>query len=134
MAKKADGVLGAAREVEPVAALVEEIERTAGHVSALGAIVAAIPKDQLVEGVTKVVEVEGSGEDGSGAYRTVTTETAPNIWLRLYQAERKHLLDAVKTAHSCGVEMRAPEEEADAVNDIAAQRAKRLAGVSRAAD
>lgn len=113
-------VIGAAREVEPNGALLEEIHRTAGHVQALGAIVAEIPKDQLVEGVTRrVLDPEG-GE-------TVTTETAPNIWLRLYREERKHLLDACRAAAACGVTMSAPEEEADVVTDIQRRAALRLA-------
>lgn len=120
-------VIGAAREVEPNGALLEEIHRTAGHVQALGVIVAEIPKDQLVEGVTKVVEVEGSGEDGAGAYRTTTRETAPNIWLRLYREERKHLLDACRAAASCGVTMAAPEEEDDVVTDIQRRAALHIA-------
>lgn len=119
--------LGVPREVEPNAALVEEIHRTAGHIAKLGEIVDALPAEQLVEGVTRTVR----GPDGE---ETVTTETAPNIWLRLYQQERKHLLDVSKTAHGCGVTMALPEGEADAVNDIEAQRAKRLAGVSRTAN
>lgn len=117
--------LGAPRTVEPNAALVEEIERTAGHIAALGVIVDGLSEGQLVEGVTKRV-VDADGRE------TVTTETAPSIWLRLYKEERKHLLDVAKAAYGCGVRM-APDEEADAVNDIEAQRAKRLAGVPRTA-
>lgn len=119
--------LGAPRQVEPNAALIEEIHRTVGHVDALEAIVHAIPKDDLVVGVTKRVEGPDGGE-------TVTIETAPNIWLRLYREERKHLLDVCRVAAGCDVAMTSPEEEADAVNDIESQRAKRLARLSRAAD
>lgn len=126
MASKKLPVIGTPREVEPNGALLQEIYRTAGHVDALAAIVAAIPKDDLVEGVTKrVLDPEG-GE-------TVTTETAPNIWLRLYREERRHLLDVCRAAAACGVVMAAPEEEPDGIDDIGAQRAKRLARLSGAA-
>lgn len=121
--------LGGPREVEPNDALIAEIHRTVGHVEALGAIVDAIPTDQLVEGVTKTVETAGE----EFTTRTVTTATAPNVWLRLYREERRHLLDACRAASACGVTMAAPEQEADAVDDIEAQRAKRRSRLSGAA-
>lgn len=121
MAKKAT-TLGEARVVEPNAALLAEIHRTVGHVEALAAIVAEIPRDELVRGVTKVVE-EG-GEFGS---RTVTVEAAPNVWLRLYREERRHLLDACRAASGCGVVMEAPDGEDDAVSDLQRRAALRIA-------
>lgn len=121
MAKKA--TLGEARVVEPNAALLAEIHRTVGHVEALAAIVAEIPRDELVRGETKVVEVEGD-EFGS---RTVTVEAAPNVWLRLYREERRHLLDACRAASGCGVVMEAPDGEDDAVSDLQRRAALRIA-------
>jgi hypothetical protein len=111
---------GRRRAVEPNDALLEEVHRTAGHVAKLGRIVAGLSEDELVGGVTRTVESVDGGI-------VTTTQTAPNIWLRLYQAERKALLDACRTAAACGVQM-ANEQEADQVDELSDRRTARLAG------
>ncbi|WP_019059949.1 hypothetical protein [Streptomyces prunicolor] len=55
-------------------------------------------RSSLVWGVTRQ---KVGGED-----RGTTWEAAPNIWLRLYQAERAHLLKVCTAAISAGIEER----------------------------
>lgn len=106
--------LGLPREVDPHVSLLEEVHRTAGHVDTLALIVGELEREQLVYGVTKRVQDPERGE-------TVTVQAALNVWLALYQAERKHLLDANRTAVSCGVAARQVE--------IAEDQGRLIAGI-----
>lgn len=105
------------RKIETTAlkALLDEVQWTAGHVAWLRGKVqeieaaAAVPdEDQdehaaptansLVWGITK----RKSGGDDWGT----TEEAAPNIWLRLYQAERNHLVKVCAEAIKAGLDER----------------------------
>jgi hypothetical protein len=89
-------------DISPVDALLEEVRWTAGHVAWLCARVQEVEQKALVWGVTEKVD------KGSGEFIGVdTTEAAAtNMWLTLYQRERKHLVDVCKAAISAGVEER----------------------------
>jgi hypothetical protein len=97
-AERAVAVLGLARDIEPHAALLEEVHRTAGHVSALELIVAGLQHDRIMAGTTKMVETP-SGQQA-------TVEAALNPWVALYQSERDRLVNVCRVAISCGVEQR----------------------------
>ncbi|MEU5477444.1 hypothetical protein [Streptomyces mirabilis] len=97
------------RKIETTAteALLEEVQWTAGHVAWLRARVQEIEtvedagsdaENGLVWGTTRR---KSGGED-----RGVTEEAAPNVWLRLYQTERTHLVKVCSEAIRAGIEER----------------------------
>lgn len=59
--------------------------------------------EALVFGVTER-EVQAGGE--GGGFDRVKLAAAPNIWLQVYMAERKHLADVTKIAIAAGLESR----------------------------
>ena len=108
--KAAELVATYGRKIETTAteALLDEVQWTAGHVAWLRERVQEIEstatvtgtdtEHPLVWGVTR--EKEG-GED-----RGVTSEAAPNVWLKLYQQERDHLVKVCSAAIKAGIEER----------------------------
>lgn len=88
----------------PFEFLQDELERTWGHVTWLHSKVMELDENDLVWGITKETHNEG---DGNGTKPTTTTETQAeaNIWLRLYQAERKAGVEVSRTMVACGIEM-----------------------------
>jgi hypothetical protein len=93
---------GLSREVDPRDALLEEVYRTAGAVDFLAEQVRAIEAKDLVWGVTKESDQQATEFEGVN----VDKEAKPNIWLVLYQQERKHLVDVCKAAIGAGIEER----------------------------
>ncbi|MFG1963103.1 hypothetical protein [Nonomuraea sp. NPDC049028] len=83
----------------PAEALLEEVHRTAGHVAWLQQKVREIEEDDLVWGVVEEVD------KGAGEFTGIDTTKAakPNVWLTLYQAERKHQTDVCKAAIAAGI-------------------------------
>lgn len=77
---------GEERGINPFVALLEEVRRTAGHVSWLGLKVQEAPDDDAL----------------------LTTHQA---WLKLYQAERVHLVKVSETAVRLGLEERVVKVE-----------------------
>jgi hypothetical protein len=106
--EKARGLMATyGRKIETTAteALIAEVQWTAGHVAWLRERVqeieaAAEPgsENALVWGVTKK---KTGGEDFG-----TTEEAVPNIWLKLYQAERAHLVSVCAQAIKAGIEER----------------------------
>lgn len=90
---------GLPREIDPHAALLEEVHRTAGHVAWLQSKVAEFDEDELVWG--KTIEHERNSGEFPGT--DVTRQARPNIWLALYQAERAHLTKVAAAAIAAGV-------------------------------
>lgn len=98
------------RKIETTAteALLDEVQWTAGHVAWLRERVQEIEsaaehhgtdgEHPLVWGVTR----EKSGGQDFGT----TEEAAPNIWLKLYQTERTHLVKVCAEAIKAGIEER----------------------------
>lgn len=95
------------RRIETTAteALLDEVQWTAGHVAWLRERVQEIEagaepgsENALVWGKTK----EKSGGQDWGQ----TEEAAPNIWLKLYQQERTHLVKVCSEAIRAGIEER----------------------------
>jgi hypothetical protein len=99
LAERAVKTYGLALDINPVDALLDEVRWTAGHVAWLRERVQEIEREALVWGRTEVVD------KGAGEFIGVdTTEAAkPNVWLSLYQVERKHLVDVCKTAIGAGL-------------------------------
>jgi hypothetical protein len=75
---------GLPREVEPAQALLEEVHRTAGHVTWLGDLVAELERGELAQWS------EAAGR-------------RPSIWVELYQTERAHLARVAKSAIDAGI-------------------------------
>lgn len=89
-------------------ALLDEVQWTAGHVAWLRERVQEIEGAALVEGTDRehplvwgVTKEKSGGED-----RGTTEEAAPNIWLKLYQQERTHLVRVCAEAIKAGIEER----------------------------
>lgn len=72
----------------PEDALLDEVHRTAGHVAWLGAVVAELEQQQLQQ----------------SSFLSGISE--PSVWLRIYQDERKHLVNVAAAALKAGVEER----------------------------
>jgi len=85
MAQQSVATLGLPRDVDPQQALLEEVHRTAGHVAWLSDLVGDLDPLDL--------------SDGEGF----------SVWVRLYQAERKHLVEVTKAAIACGLAAREVE-------------------------
>lgn len=112
--------LGLPRDIAPAEALLEEVQWTAGHVAWLRQRVQEIEHAVLVWGVTDQVDKTATEFPG----RDTTEAARPNVWLVLYQQERKHLVDVCKAALQAGVEERRVR--------LAEQQGEVLVGVIRA--
>jgi hypothetical protein len=111
---------GLAREIDPRDALLEEVYRTAGAVGWLDIKVKELRDQDVAWGKTEEV-VKDSGEfPGSDT----TYAAVPNIWVKLWQDERKHLINATKTAIAAGIEERKVR--------LAEQQGAMIAGVIQA--
>jgi hypothetical protein len=85
-------------DVDPQTALLEELARTAGHVKWLGEKVGTLDEEQAAGPVGS----EGTTAEGV----THHPHAEPSVWIRLYQAERKHLADVAATCVKVGIEQR----------------------------
>ena len=101
-AEQAVAAYGLPREIDPAAALLEEVHRTAGHVAWLAAKVAEQQEDDLVWGL--VEEADKTATETPG--RDILHAARPSVWLDLYQRERKHLVQVSKTALDAGINER----------------------------
>lgn len=93
---------GLPREIDARDALLEEVYRTAGAIDWLTAKVRELEPQAAVWGVTEQVT------KGATEYEGVDTTHAAviNVWVELWQKERKHLVDVSKAAISAGIEER----------------------------
>lgn len=85
-------------ETTAVEALLDEVQWTAGHVAWLRERVGELEQNELAWGTTRIKE---GGDD-----RGVTEEAVPNVFLKLYQAERTHLVKVCTEAIRAGIEER----------------------------
>lgn len=105
-ARKLVTTYGLKIETTATDALLDEVQWTAGHVAWLRERVQAIEQNSsnsdsenpLVWGITRVKE---GGED-----RGTTQEAGPNVWIKLYQQERVHLVRVCAEAIKAGIEER----------------------------
>lgn len=95
-------------ETTASAALLDEVQWTAGHVAWLRERVQEIESAAAVAGtdtghplVWGITKEKSGGED-----RGTTEEAAPNVWLKLYQQERGHLVKVCEAAIRAGIEER----------------------------
>jgi hypothetical protein len=90
-AERAVATYGLPTEVDPHDALLQEVHRTAGHVSWLGDVVADLERDD-------VRQWRHTGEEG-GFWDV-------SVWVELYQRERTHLVRVAKAAIDAGIDER----------------------------
>ena len=103
--------LGLARDIGPQAALLEELQRTAGHVDWLGAQISELAPAALIWGAAEKKFTLAVGSSGgrsplaSTDARLVEVKEGPSVstWLELYDRERKHLVEVCAVAISCGI-------------------------------
>jgi hypothetical protein len=93
---------GRPADVDPTDALLEEVRWTAGHVGWLRDRVRELEPDALVWGMTEQVDQHATEFPGINTRRAAV----PNVWLELYRAERKHLVDVCRVAIAAGIEER----------------------------
>jgi hypothetical protein len=98
-AEEAVGTYGLPREIDPHAALLEELHRTAGHVAWLQTQVAELEVDE----VTHLI-VANDHDDDKRKLEVIDERT--NVWIDLYQRERKHFAAIAKTCVDVGIEER----------------------------
>ncbi|MGI5162734.1 hypothetical protein ACQEU3_47010 [Spirillospora sp. CA-253888] len=103
-AAAAVATFGLPRDVDPGTALLEEVQRTAGHVAWLGQMVAALDTGEVVWGV--VEEIDRPITDNGGGGLEVKRKAQPHTWVQLYQQERRHLASVAKAAIDAGVSER----------------------------
>jgi hypothetical protein len=98
-ARKAVATYGLAVDIDPSAALLQEIARTQGAVLWLADKVRELDPEALVWGITKTQH--GHGQQG----RIDVTEEAAEVsaWVRLWQTERSHLVKVCESALRAGV-------------------------------
>lgn len=116
----------------PESQLLGEIRRTGGHIKFLEEKVATLAHDDIVWGrVTKEVqEATGFSEDNkAGSYEKVVDQARLNVWVELYQKERKHLVDVCRIAIAAGFEERRVQVEEQAAAALNAVIAKILYGL-----
>jgi hypothetical protein len=107
---------GLPREIDPHAALLEELHRTAGHVAWLGQIIAS-GKMAVEQSPTRKARTVKLDQDVFGGGQQ------PSVWVELYHRERKHFADVAKTCIAVGIEERRVQ--------IAEQQGQLLAEVIR---
>jgi hypothetical protein len=108
LAERAVQAFGLPVRTTPERALLAELDRTLGHVLWLSDRVAELEPAELVWGERKrTVRAAGDGE--------VTTESGArvNMWVQLYQAERRHLAEVAKSAITSSAAASAAESAAE---------------------
>lgn len=114
---------GLPREVAPDVALLEEVHRTAGHVAWLAEVVGQLEREEVTWGLAEETDAP-PGENGGGGV-TTKHKAGVNVWVQLYQQERKHLAAVCRDALAAGIaerQVRLAEQQgallAGAVNRI----------------
>ena len=85
-------------EVDPHTALLQELHRTAGVVEWLGQMVQTLDADAVAWGTTRITV--GGPDHGR------TSEAGRNVWVSLWQDERKHLTAVAAACAKAGIEER----------------------------
>lgn len=99
--------LGAPRDVDPGVALLEEVQRAAGHVAWLERKVRSLEESELVWGqVMAVHESRTGGPGGDLELQREEHRAVINVWWELYDRERRHLANTAAAALKAGVEER----------------------------
>jgi hypothetical protein len=125
LAERAARTYGAARDINPVQAMVELLHDSAGHVAWLRGIVQATDPDALIWG--KADEVNRQSGEFPGV--DIKHAAAPSVWLQQYDKERRFLLDVSRDLAKLGIEWDAREairKQGAALAGVAREMARRL--------
>ena len=122
-AEEAVRTYGLRRDISATDALLEEVQWTAGHVAWLREQVQALEATALTWGVTEETDVQATERPGTDTTRAA----AVNMWLELYQRERKHLVDVCKAAITAGLDERRVRL-AEAQGAVVAEVIRRILG------
>lgn len=120
VARKAGRILetyGLPRTVDPAAALLEEIARTAGHIDWLTQLIRELDPEALAWGKSKEENVGASEFTGVN----VTETAAISVWLELYHRERAHFVKVCAAALSAGIaerQVRLAEHQGVLIADV----------------
>lgn len=109
VARKAVQTLGVPVDVGPADALLQEVQRTAGHVAWLAHVIAGLERDELVWGLAEeVIEPDITSKDGDTIIAQVTGKMKADfsVWYKMYAQERRHLANVCKLALDAGVNER----------------------------
>jgi P27 family predicted phage terminase small subunit len=93
---------GAPLDVSPGEALLQEVRRTAGIVAWLGEIIGGLEHGDMVWGIER--RSDRTAGDFPGA--DIISSAKPNVWVQLYQAERRHLVTTCAEALRANVDER----------------------------
>lgn len=117
LAMEAVGTLGLPLDIGPQDALLEEVQRTAGHVAWLAERIAALTLTAVLWNTTERQpttfaaqnDAQGPCLPSSPQAVSITESAALTVWLDLYQRERRHLVEVAHIAITCGVAERSIE-------------------------
>jgi hypothetical protein len=95
-------------DIDPAKALLDEVQRTAGHVEWLGRVLAALPPEEITFG--RYEEIRKPSPDADGTVSMVAEEiksrAGAHMIVQLYQQERKHLVMVSRAAIEAGASQR----------------------------
>lgn len=114
--------LGLSRVVEPQAALLEELHRSAGAVAWLDVVVQELGLEDVTWGQTKAT-VEGA-----------TFEAGVNVWVRLWTEQRRHYLEVTKACVAAGIAEQRIQLEQDKARMVAVAVGEGLDAISASAE
>lgn len=109
VAERAVATLGVPVDIGPADALLQEIQRTAGHVAWLQHVIAGLESGELIWGMAEeVIEPDITNKDGDIITTQVTgkMKAQPSVWYTIYAQERRHLANVCKMALDAGVNER----------------------------
>lgn len=89
-------------ERDPHTALLEELYRTVGAVEWLGAVVSDLDRSEVTWGKTETLDKQASDFPGTDTKHAASV----NVWVELWQRERKHLVAVSKACIDAGIEER----------------------------
>jgi hypothetical protein len=125
-AELAVATYGLPREVAPDQALLEEVHRTAGHVAWLGKVVGQLEQGEVTWGLAE--ETDAPVTDGGGG-TTTKSKAGVNVWVKLYQDERRHLAAVCRDALAAGIaerQVRLAEQQGSLLAGVIGRVAQRL--------
>lgn len=100
--------LGLPRTVEPQAALLEELHRSAGAVAWLDVVVQELGLEEITWGQVK------ASSDGVTSY-----EAGVNVWVRLWTEQRRHYTEVARACVSAGIAEQRIQLEQDKARMVA---------------
>lgn len=109
IARNAVQTLGAPVDIGPADALLQEVQRTAGHVAWLQHVIAGLESGELVWGMSEeIVEPDITSKDGEAIITVATGKYRADfsVWYKMYAQERRHLANVCKMALDAGVNER----------------------------